>query len=312
MKSSQHSSPQKNVRSVASPANNPVAPDRQTSGRPTSERPTSGRSTSAAQNSVVGIWRLGEAIHQSHWATLHVAQPADAVDSPRWDYVIKMANDASVESVRQIQAFEAAAASVSHPNLAVVLDSSSSSQMPYLVMPRLDGQTMDRQMTNSEAKKLPLALWLVRQTAQALSALHQSGWVHGDVKPDNIIVGSRGHVTLVDLGFATRTHAVHKRVFRGTPDYAAPESLTGDHAAFPSMDVFSLGRVLWQWLTHIEPVPSMVLEPVAELVETMIADQPADRPDATSVVKQLLRLEIETLGRHIDISQTDHQSRRAA
>jgi hypothetical protein len=59
-------------------------------------------------------------------------------------------------------------------------------------------------------------------------------------------------------------------------------------------------------------VPSIVLEPVAELVESMIADQPSDRPDASGVVKQLLRLEIETLGRHIDVSQANPRSRRAA
>ena len=68
---------------------------------------------------------------------------------------------------------------------------------------------------------LPVALWLVRQIAQGLEALHASGWVHGDVKPENAIVGSRGHVTLVDrlsvFDIGDRTcHATHLVVRPGT------------------------------------------------------------------------------------------------
>ena len=85
---------------------------------------------------IVGIWRVGQAIHRSEWATLSLAQPADAIDSPRWDYVIKMASGSETESVRQIDGFVAAATNVMHPNLVAVLDSSSHSQMPYLVMPK--------------------------------------------------------------------------------------------------------------------------------------------------------------------------------
>jgi serine/threonine protein kinase len=261
---------------------------------------------------IVGIWRVGQTIHQSEWATLSLAQPADAIDSPRWDYVIKIATENNVEAVRQIQSFVAAAASVMHPNLAVVLDSSSSTTAPCLVMPRLEGETMGRHFSDAPAKKLPVALWLVRQTAQALAALHDAGWIHGDVKPDNVIIGPRGHVTLVDLGFATRIHSIRSRLFRGTPDYACPESLSNQHAALPAMDVFSLGRILWQWMTHIEPISQVVLEPVADLVETMISADPSERPAASQVVKQLLRLEIETLGRHIGPGQSRGESRRAA
>lgn len=279
---------------------------------------TNPQQSSAAANrfapscSIVGIWRVGQAIHQSEWATLSLAQPADAIDSPRWDYVIKTATDASVESVRQINGFVAAASHVMHPNLVAVLDSSSNSQAPYLVMPRLEGESMGRHLTESPAKKLPVALWLVRQTAQALASLHESGWIHGDVKPENVMIGPRGHATLVDLGFATRIHSVRSRLFRGTPDYASPESMSGQHAALPAMDMFSLGRMLWQWMAKIEPISQVVLEPVADLVETMIADDPADRPGADEVVKQLLRLEIETLGRHIGPGELNLDQRRAA
>ncbi|WP_238383157.1 serine/threonine protein kinase [Rubripirellula obstinata] len=279
----------------------------------TNPQQTNGTDNRFAPNCpIVGIWRVGQAIHQSEWATLSLAQPADAIDSPRWDYVIKTATNTEAESVRQIDGFVAAAANVMHPNLVAVLDSSSNSQMPYLVMPKLEGESMDRHLTASPAKKLPVALWLVRQTAQALDSMHESGWIHGDVKPENVMVGPRGHATLVDLGFATRIHSVRNRLFRGTPDYASPESMSGQHAALPAMDVFSLGRMLWQWMARIEPVSQVVLEPVADLVETMIAENPADRPAASTVVKQLLRLEIETLGRHIGPGEVQHQQRRAA
>ncbi len=225
------------------------------SGSPLTDASHSGDASRPASTkpSIHGIWRLGEQIHVSKSTELALAQPADAA-SPRWDYVIKRACGDDTESRQQIARFSAAAADAVHPNLVAVLDASTSSPSPYVVMPRLDGHSMQWHLDQSQAKPLPVALWLVRQVAQALGTLHAAGWVHGDVKPANVMVGSRGHVTLVDLGFATRIHTVAARHFRGTPDYCAPETLVENLAAMPPMDIFSLGRILWQWITRTEPV----------------------------------------------------------
>ncbi|MFG0261088.1 MAG: protein kinase family protein, partial [Novipirellula sp. JB048] len=74
-------------------------------------------------------------------------------------------------------------------------------------------------------------------------------------------------------------------------------------------DIFSLGRMLWQWLTRVETASDLLLSPVAELVERMISPEPADRPTASEVTDQLLRLEIESLGCHIE---PENRRRRAA
>ena len=278
--------------------------------------PTNRSPKKPRQPSILGIWRIGESIHESSAAELSLAQPADAAGSPRWDYVIKRAVDGQdqLEGRRQILQFIASTAGVVHPNLVPVLDASTTATLPYLVMPRLEGQSMQRHLESDVPKPLPVALWLVRQVAQALDALHSAGWIHGDVKPDNTMVGTRGHVTLVDLGFASRVHTVPRHHYRGTPAYSAPEAIAGEMAAMPAMDIFSLGRVLWQWLTCTEQVHPGLLEPVAELVESMVSNDSAERPSAAEVVKQLLRLEIETLGRHIGPthSRVADGTRRAA
>ena len=205
----------------------------------------------------------------------------------------------SLEGNRQILQSIAAASCATHPNLIALLDASTTSNQPYMVMPRLEGEPMQSHLESTTSKPLPVALWLVRQLAQALDSLHTTGWVHGDVKPENSVVGSRGHVTLVDLGFASRIHTLPNHHFRGTPDYAAPEALAGTLAAIPAMDIFSLGRVLWHWITRTEQVSQAMLEPVADLVQQMVSKNPNERPTAAEVVQQLLSLEIETLGRHI-------------
>ncbi len=245
-------------------------------------------------------------LHEGPKATLSLAQPADAAGSPRWDYVIKRAAGGpdALEGRRQIVQSISAASGASHPNLVPVLDASATAATPYLVMPRLEGETMQHLLDADSEKPLPVALWLVRQTAQALDALHASGWIHGDVKPANVIVGPRGHVTLVDLGFAARIHTVPGHQYRGTPAYSAPEALAGQMAAIAAMDIFSLGRMLWQWIIQTHQVSQSLLEPVADLVKSMVAIDPNERPAAAAVVKQLLRLEIETLGRHIGPSQS--------
>ncbi len=249
---------------------------------------------------ILGIWRLGKPIQRGTTTELALAQPADATGSPRWDYVIKRAvHSDDIEACQQITRFTAAAAAARHPNLVAVLDASTSPISPYVVMPRLDGHTMQCHLDQSELKPLPVGLWLVRQVAQALATLHAAGWVHGDVKPANVMVGSRGHVTLVDLGFATPVHTMAGGHYRGTPDYCAPEAFVDNRAAMPAMDIYSLGRVLANGLTRSEQVSGRSIDPVTDLVARMSSEKPSDRPDAAGVATELLRLEIETLGHHI-------------
>ncbi|TWU41895.1 protein kinase domain-containing protein [Novipirellula artificiosorum] len=259
---------------------------------------------------ILGIWRLGRAIHQSDFSELTLAQPADALGSPRWDYVLRRGEGGNeMESLRQIRQFTTCATQVFHPNLVAVLDASDSGSSPFLVMPRLEGTTMQHHLDHQPPKALPVGLWLVRQVSQALEAMHVAGWVHGDVKPENVMVGSTGHVTLIDLGFAERIHSAPNRLFRGTPEYAAPESVSGQSVTLPASDIFSLGRMLWRWMTKVNVPNELQLSPVAELVEKMIAESPNDRPTAAHISRELLRLEIESLGCHIE---PDRRSRRAA
>ncbi len=262
---------------------------------------SSGIQARGPRPSILGIWRLGQVIHSGRFAELSLAQPADAAGSPGWDYVLKRAigAESNPESLGQLVQFNAAAANVSHPNLVPVLDASAAEASPYLVMPRIEGSTLQTHVDSEELKPLPVALWLVRQVAQALSAIHNAGWVHGDVKPENIIVGSSGHVTLLDLGFATRIHDAGSQ-FRGTPEYAAPELLTGNMTALPASDMFALGRILWKCLNFVGTDDESSLGPVAELIGTMVSNDSDGRPSAEAVASELLHLEMDTLGQHFD------------
>ncbi len=260
---------------------------------------------------ILGIWCLGQRLAKGCGSDLHLAQPADCRGNPRFDYVVKTVrqadaekndNAATAQSIRETQrqiSQAIQAAGVKHPNLIAVLDASDSPHAPYLVMPRLDTTTMDQRMRLIEHFALPIALWWTRQIAQALEKLHRAGWVHGNVMPANVLIDSRGHATLIDLGFAARTHTPLHRTFRGTPSYAAPELAAGTTAALPAMDTFALGRMLWGNLAATAPVTRGVIEPVAELIEQMVAADPQQRPTMDRIVQRLLGLEIETLGEHI-------------
>ncbi len=259
---------------------------------------------------VLGIWHLGQRIHSSSQSLLFTAQPADAIGSPRFDYVIRTvpADQATVQrnqSLSQLTRFVSAAATVRHPNLIAVLDSSLQSSTPYLTMPRLAGQTLHSWLLRKETGvRLPVAIWFVRQVSQALGALHNATLLHGDITPRNIHLSVQGHVTLLDLGFTRRpvTSDAGPTVdsgFLGTPQYAAPECFESDFSL--ASDIFSLGKVFMELIAHSEPqVQSQsLLEPVADLIAQMLQPSPSDRPTIAEVTKRLLRLEFETLGEHI-------------
>jgi serine/threonine protein kinase len=172
-------------------------------------------------------------------------------------------------------------------------------------MPWLAGATLARLLEGGRCFELPEALWLARQAAQGLAALHAAGWVHGDVKPSNVFVAADGHVTLIDLGFARRVgenDSDDPPCIAATLAYAAPECLRPDAVADPRSDLFSLGTILYELLTGSLPgrdvAPGRAVgmpTEVARLLGRMLAQQPLRRvQDARQLVARLAAVEIES------------------
>lgn len=268
--------------------------------------------SSAAKPTIVGIWRLVQRLHRGTWCDIYYAQPADASGSPRFDYAVKIVRPDCLdlsEAMRQIRAEVEVTRVAKHPHLIPVLDSDLQGTRPFIVMPRMETKTLTAAIQRNPARPsqqpIPVSLWWVRQAAQALRAVHDSGWVHGDLTPNNLLVDPRGHVTLIDLGFAQPVGAAIDQKFRGTPEYAAPEQLAGVPAN-PAADVCSLGKVLAKLLPQDSDVPA----PVKALLNSMLATEPESRPNTKALCEQLLRLEIETL--HLHISPGDLFPKKAA
>src|SRR5262245_48269632 len=97
-----------------------------------------------------------------------------------------------------------AALAVSHPHLVAVRDAHVTRPPYFLVMELLGGETLRRRLRRDYRLDVATALWVTRQTAEALAELHRAGFVHGDVKPDNVRLTSAANAVLIDLGFAHR------------------------------------------------------------------------------------------------------------
>ncbi|HMP05686.1 MAG TPA: serine/threonine-protein kinase [Lacipirellulaceae bacterium] len=272
----------------------------------------------------IGPWQLVRLISESELARVYVARPAEAAAEAPASYVVKVLRNEWWRDPHAIEMQRRAAwggRRVTHPNLVPILSSGVEQPPFYLVSPKLAGRSLGQILAEQRQLSLPITLWIARQVAEALDALHTTvRMIHADVKPANIIVGPDGHATLVDLGFV---HAPHEsrhwstRPVYGTLNYMAPEALTSSLTASPQSDVYSLGVTLYEMLAGALPFASRDAEqlirehreaqpaclrsrrpdtpkPVASLVHRMLAKDPLRRPEnCADVAAELVRLEIE-------------------
>jgi hypothetical protein len=153
--------------------------------------------------------------------------------------------------VREAQA----AASLRHPHIIVIHDVAEQDGLYYIVMELLTGRTL-RQLVEEEGALPPARVArLVEQIASALDYAHRRGFVHRDVKPDNIFVDQGDRVTLTDFGIAkaaSGTQLTRTGMLVGTPQYMSPEQARGD-AVGPATDIYALGIVAYQMLSGQVP-----------------------------------------------------------
>ena len=120
-------------------------------------------------------------------------------------------------------------------------------------MELLPGESLRARLRRDYQLDLPTTLWIARQTAEALAALHRAGFAHGDIKPDNIRLVNDGTAKLIDLGFAHRpgenASLLKEGLLMGTANYLAPELCAFDPAADESSDLFSFGATLFEMLS---------------------------------------------------------------
>jgi eukaryotic-like serine/threonine-protein kinase len=155
--------------------------------------------------------------------------------------------------VREAQAI----AALRHAQIVQVHDVGELNGLPYFTMEYVEGGSLARRL---EGKPLPAreAATLVAGLAAAVQAAHSSGIVHRDLKPANVLVGLDGIPKISDFGLARRTQGNPDHTLSaaavGTPSYMAPEQALGNPEAFgPSVDVYSLGALLYELLTGRPP-----------------------------------------------------------
>ena len=140
-----------------------------------------------------------------------------------------------------------------HPNLIRARPPRREKTRVYLVMEFVAGRSLAAVVREDGPLAPARAVELARQAGEALAYLHAHGIVHGDVKPDNVLLGEDGRLRLLDFGVAHVETARRLTVSGlsasiGTPDYMAPEQLRG-RAGDARADLYALGIMLYELLT---------------------------------------------------------------
>jgi serine/threonine protein kinase len=185
----------------------------------------------------------------------------------------------------------------SHDNVVSLYDFeiTADGSAQYMIFEYLGGGTLARHIGDRGPMSLEALLRLGRQLCRGLSHLHDRGLIHRDVSPDNIWLDERLVAHLGDFDSAVTTGADVAALPITTGSYASPEELAG-HPVDARSDLYSLGGVLHVAATGARYPGDLSLlstradlpTSLADLVRTLLADQPADRPsDATSVLRLL-------------------------
>ena len=230
--------------------------------------------------------------------------------------VMRAGGDGRIVSAERFMREARAASALNHPNIVIIHEVGETPEgHPFCVQEFIDGATLRSRL------KEPLAIEVIAdlgmQVARALAAAHAAGIVHRDIKPENIMIRGDGLVKVLDFGLAR--HDVESDeasqlmtmpgLLLGTPAYMSPEQAMGGTAG-PPADVFALGVILYEMIAGRRPftaATSMALiarimsdtppplarpgesvsRPLETLVLSMLEKDPAKRPPARDVERQL-------------------------
>jgi len=161
--------------------------------------------------------------------------------------------DAELEARFEREAI--AAARLHHPNVVGVYDRFTYRGDTFIATEYVDGVDLSKILSSEQRLPWRIASMIALELARGLEAIHATGTLHRDIKPQNILVGRRGEVKVTDFGLAldaSGTALTQPGIAVGTPPYMSPEQLRGERVD-PRADLFALGCVLYEMLVGRPP-----------------------------------------------------------
>ncbi len=180
-------------------------------------------------------------------------------------------NDASLKRFEQEAHIMA---KLRHPHIVSILDYGLFyDETPFIVMEYVHGESLAAHLTRHHTLTWQQSLEAILPIAEGLQALHEQGFVHRDLKPDNILCAHRKRldIRLVDFGVARNTNKGEAFIITragalvGTPAYMSPEQLFGEEAT-PKSDLYALGVVWFELLTGTIPYDAKDIHELRRLI----------------------------------------------
>ncbi|WP_073952565.1 Stk1 family PASTA domain-containing Ser/Thr kinase [Streptomyces kebangsaanensis] len=195
-------------------------------------------------------------------------------------------------------------ARLAHPNVVQVFDQGTDGSYVYLAMEYIAGCTLRDVLRERGALQPRAALDILEPVLAALGAAHRAGFVHRDMKPENVLIGDDGRVKVADFGLVRSVDAVTNTTgaVLGTLSYLAPEQIERGTAG-PRVDVYACGVVLYEMLTGGKPHQGE--SPAQILYQHLHEDVPAPSAAVPGLPYELDELVAEATARTPDVRPQD-------
>jgi len=168
---------------------------------------------------------------------------------------LKVLHQRLIEEEEYVERFRREARMVAgllHQNIVTVIDRGDDGGNPFIVFEFVDGENLKQLVDREGPLPVEQAVELAMQVARGLAFAHANGYVHRDVKPQNVLLNGDGEAKVTDFGIARSLDVKHgvtqTGTVLGTSDYIAPEQAQGQRVD-EHTDVYSLGIVLYELLT---------------------------------------------------------------